>query len=274
MSWMPRAPSRSAIVCPTSPLVPAITSSHTVSRQASADSLPPRIFANRLRSVPSVESAHSPSRVCAAYTSRGVGVAGSAGWPEPRAASASAGGVGAATEAVRASAAAEPDVGAGVSVSRASHHTTTAPITPIATTTRSLALAGLWCGMSRSGSRVEYDDEVTQVYHGAPVPPAPPSPPPYVHPPAPLPSSAERPRVMIANRGDGELLFWLGRLYGFAGLVVAMLFLLTMFCVYGYFSVNAPPVPDLERYVTVTPGVSRVYAADGTLLGEFAKEWR
>jgi len=120
---------------------------------------------------------------------------------------------------------------------------------------------------------VNADEEVTQVYHGAPVPPAPP-PAAYVPPVAPPPSTAERPRVVIANRFDGELLYWVGKLYGFAGLAIAMLALLSMVIVYGYFSVNAPPVPDLERYATIAPGVSRVYAADGTLLGEFAKEWR
>ena len=40
--------------------------------------------------------------------------------------------------------------------------------------------------------------------------------------------------------------------------------------IYGYFSLNAPPVPDLAQYAKVAPAVSRMYAADGTLLGEFA----
>lgn len=92
-------------------------------------------------------------------------------------------------------------------------------------------------------------------------------------PPPPGPADA-RARVMIANRRDGGLLFWLGRLYGFAALVVTAGLVITAFLVYSYFSVNAPPVPDLERYAQIAPGVSRIYAADGTVLGQYAKEWR
>lgn len=84
----------------------------------------------------------------------------------------------------------------------------------------------------------------------------------------------DRPRVAIANRSDGGVFYWIGKLYGFAALVIVAGVLFTLICVYGYFSVNAPPVPDLTRYSKVAPAVTRMYAADGTLLGEFAKEWR
>ncbi|HET7502162.1 MAG TPA: transglycosylase domain-containing protein, partial [Kofleriaceae bacterium] len=80
--------------------------------------------------------------------------------------------------------------------------------------------------------------------------------------------------MTIANRRDGGLLFWLLRLYAFAGLVVVAAVALSGLLVYSYFSLNAPPVPDLRVYAQVAPAVSRVYAADGTMLGEFAKEWR
>src|SRR5687767_4254924 len=50
--------------------------------------------------------------------------------------------------------------------------------------------------------------------------------------------------------------------------------MLTAVIIYSHFSLNAPAVPNLERYANIAPGVSRMYAADGTLLGEFAKEWR
>ena len=69
-------------------------------------------------------------------------------------------------------------------------------------------------------------------------------------------------------------MFWLIRLYGFAGLMVVAAVAFAGLLVYSYFSLNAPAVPDLRRYAQVTPAVSRVYAADGTKLGEFAKEWR
>lgn len=83
-----------------------------------------------------------------------------------------------------------------------------------------------------------------------------------------------RGRVLIANRHDGGVAFWLARLYGFAALVVVALVALAALLVYSYFSLNAPAVPDLRAYSTVTPAVSRMYAADGTRLGEFAREWR
>jgi penicillin-binding protein 1A len=83
-----------------------------------------------------------------------------------------------------------------------------------------------------------------------------------------------RARVIVANRGDGGVGFWLLRLYGFAALALVAFVLLVGLCVYSYFSLNAPAVPDLRAYARVAPAVSRVYAADGTKLGEFAREWR
>jgi penicillin-binding protein 1A len=81
-------------------------------------------------------------------------------------------------------------------------------------------------------------------------------------------------RVLVANRRDGGVAFWLARLYGFATLVIVAILALAALLGYSYFSLNAPAVPDLRAYATVTPAVSRMYAADGTRLGEFAKEWR
>ena len=86
--------------------------------------------------------------------------------------------------------------------------------------------------------------------------------------------SGRRARVKIANRDDGGLAFWLARLYGFAALVVLAVVVLTGLTTYSYFSLNAPAVPDLRRYARVAPAVSRMYATDGTKLGEFAREWR
>jgi len=80
--------------------------------------------------------------------------------------------------------------------------------------------------------------------------------------------------VTIANRRDGGLVFWLVRLYGFAALAVVAGVGLAGLGVYSYFSLHAPAVPDLRNYAKVVPAVSRMYAADGTMLGEFAREWR
>jgi penicillin-binding protein 1A len=87
-------------------------------------------------------------------------------------------------------------------------------------------------------------------------------------------TGAERARVAIANRRDGGVVYWLVRLYGFAALVIVACVAFAGLGGYSYFSLHAPPVPDLRIYAQVVPSVSRMYAADGTMLGEFAKEWR
>ena len=87
-------------------------------------------------------------------------------------------------------------------------------------------------------------------------------------------SSTARARVVIANLADGGYAYWIGKMYGFAAIVILSLFALTTIIIYSHFSLSAPPVPNLERYANIAPGVTRMYAADGTLLGEFAKEWR
>jgi penicillin-binding protein 1A len=83
-----------------------------------------------------------------------------------------------------------------------------------------------------------------------------------------------RPRIIVENRADGGLLYWLGKLYGFAALVIATLVVIVLVLAYRSVVVAAPPAPDFKSYARVAPAVSRIYAADNTLLGEFAREWR
>ncbi len=83
-----------------------------------------------------------------------------------------------------------------------------------------------------------------------------------------------RARVAIANPADGSVVYWVGKLYGFAILVTVTAIVLLGCILYGYFSLRTPKTPDLAAYVGQVPAVSRIYAADGTLLGEFAQEWR
>ena len=87
-------------------------------------------------------------------------------------------------------------------------------------------------------------------------------------------AAPERARVAIANRADGGILFWLGKLYGFAALVGVASLAVTSTCVYAHYSRATPPMQDLATYAHVVPSVSRIYAADGTVLGELAHEWR
>ena len=81
-------------------------------------------------------------------------------------------------------------------------------------------------------------------------------------------------RVRIANPSDGGFLFWLFKLYAFALFVVLAALAAFGLSVYGYFAHSTPPAPDLRRYAEDSPGVTRFYAGDGSLLGEFADEWR
>ncbi|MBA3538705.1 MAG: transglycosylase domain-containing protein [Deltaproteobacteria bacterium] len=83
-----------------------------------------------------------------------------------------------------------------------------------------------------------------------------------------------RPRVVVGNPADGGVIYWVAKLSGFVALGLITSIAMSALCIYSYFSLNAPPVPDLRTYSKVAPAVSRIYAADGTLLGEFAKEWR
>jgi len=87
-------------------------------------------------------------------------------------------------------------------------------------------------------------------------------------------ASSDREKVRIGNRADGGVLYWLGKLYGFAALAALAALTLTAVCTYGYFARRAPEPPDLRVYAAEVPAVSRMYASDGTLLGEFAREWR
>ena len=89
-----------------------------------------------------------------------------------------------------------------------------------------------------------------------------------------VPAPEQRPRVAVANRADGGIWYWLGKLYGFAALVGLVIGALACTILYSYFSLRTPPMKDLRTYSNVVPAVSRIYAADGTLLGEFAREWR
>jgi penicillin-binding protein 1A len=81
-------------------------------------------------------------------------------------------------------------------------------------------------------------------------------------------------RVRVANPADGGFLYWLGKLAVFALAVVAAALVYGAVAVYGHYARSTPAAPDLAQYAAVAPAVTRVYAGDGSLLGEFADEWR
>jgi penicillin-binding protein 1A len=81
-------------------------------------------------------------------------------------------------------------------------------------------------------------------------------------------------RVAIANRADGGIVYWVAKLYGFTALGLIAVLAITGTALYASAASRTPDIPDLARYAQVVPSVSHLYASDGTLLGEFATEWR
>ncbi|MBL4637551.1 MAG: transglycosylase domain-containing protein [Kofleriaceae bacterium] len=88
--------------------------------------------------------------------------------------------------------------------------------------------------------------------------------------------SGSRTRIEIGNRKDGGVLYWTAKLYAFAFFVLIAGAFLSGVLVYRYYSQKVTPadIPDLANYSQKSPAISRMYAADGSLLAEFAEEWR
>lgn len=80
--------------------------------------------------------------------------------------------------------------------------------------------------------------------------------------------------IHIANRADGGIVYWAMKLYCFFALVGVAILGVTGVLTYRYFASQTPPLPDVAAYADEAPAITRIYAADGTLLGEFADEWR
>ncbi len=87
-------------------------------------------------------------------------------------------------------------------------------------------------------------------------------------------SSPSRPSITVANPADGGLFYWLFKLYIFAFLVLCMAIGIAGALFYRHFAVQTPETIDFAAYAARVPLVSRMYASDDTLLGEFASEWR
>ena len=83
---------------------------------------------------------------------------------------------------------------------------------------------------------------------------------------APKVDLAKRPRVVVANPADGGVLYWTGKLFGFAALCLSAALLIGVTSVYAYVSVSVAPIPDFTQYSSTAWGVTGMYAADGRLL--------
>jgi penicillin-binding protein 1A len=81
-------------------------------------------------------------------------------------------------------------------------------------------------------------------------------------------------RVWVQNPARAGLVGWLLRYYVFAGLALLVALGGVGIAVYRYFAQDLPDLAAIERYHTTAPGVTRIYAADGALLAELAREHR
>src|SRR5437764_492159 len=84
----------------------------------------------------------------------------------------------------------------------------------------------------------------------------------------------QRPRILVDNPSDGGFLYWLGKLYLFALLGLVLFFTHILLLIFLLFARTVPPLPDLRTYADLAPGITSIYAGDGTLLAELANERR
>ena len=81
-------------------------------------------------------------------------------------------------------------------------------------------------------------------------------------------------RIQIVNPADGGFFYWLIKYYLFAALGLLLVMLHVLVAVYVYFARSLPETPDLSRYAQLAPGVTEVFAGDGSLLATLASERR
>ncbi|MGZ3443817.1 MAG: transglycosylase domain-containing protein, partial [Polyangia bacterium] len=81
-------------------------------------------------------------------------------------------------------------------------------------------------------------------------------------------------RVAIANPSDGGLVYWLVKLYAFAGCAMLAALAFIGLGVYLHFCKELPPIPDLTTYASTAPGMTTLWGQDGTLLAELSTERR
>ncbi len=85
---------------------------------------------------------------------------------------------------------------------------------------------------------------------------------------------ADRPVLWILNPQRAGLLGWLFRYLAFSLLAVLVLVAAGGVAVYRHYAATLPPLDVVTDYEARAPGVSRILAADGTLLAELAREHR
>lgn len=96
---------------------------------------------------------------------------------------------------------------------------------------------------------------------------------PQSDPPAAAPPGAP-PRVWVTNPARAGLLGWLFRYVVFAIVGLGWALVIAGVAAYRHFSSDLPDVEMIERYSALAPGVTRIYANDGAMLAEVAREHR
>jgi penicillin-binding protein 1A len=89
-----------------------------------------------------------------------------------------------------------------------------------------------------------------------------------------MPANEPQPRLWVMNPARAGLVGWLLRYLAFLLLTLATVSVAGAVVVYRQYAAAIPSVGEVEQYQSTAPGVTRIYAADATLLRELAREHR
>jgi penicillin-binding protein 1A len=87
-------------------------------------------------------------------------------------------------------------------------------------------------------------------------------------------SASGRPRVWVINPARAGLFGWLFRYYVFAGIGLLIAGAYAGHRFYRGYAAELPDLSAVEHYENLSPGVTRIYARDGSVLAELAREHR
>lgn len=88
------------------------------------------------------------------------------------------------------------------------------------------------------------------------------------------PPRRARGRVWTTNASRAGFFGWLVRYVLFGVLVLPLVAGILGVMIYRHFAADLPDLQQIERYESLAPGVTRIYAADGAMLAELAREHR
>lgn len=90
----------------------------------------------------------------------------------------------------------------------------------------------------------------------------------------PSPTPASKASVWVINPRRAGLVGWLFRYAVFVGLCLSLVLGVVGLKVYRHYASDLPDIAQAEKFESFAPGITRVYAADGTLMRELAREHR